>query len=89
MSTVRMCDYEGCGIIFSERERGWSTGHITVVGENGARTEQADFCPDHTAARVAGVMPRVKGVLPPARVQATDTEAEQWFDGKEDALPRT
>lgn len=54
MSTVRMCDFETnegpCGVIFSEREAGWSTGEMTVVDENGAtHTERADFCPDHTA----------------------------------------
>ena len=53
MSTVRMCDFQTengpCGTIFSEKERGWSTGVMAVIGEDGIpTTEAADFCPDHS-----------------------------------------
>ena len=71
MSTVRMCDFETnegpCGVIFSEREAGWSTGEMTVVDENGAtHTERADFCPDHTAQPVhrGRRLPRFRAEVP-------------------------
>lgn len=53
MSTVRMCDFQTpdgiCGAIFSEKERGWWTGQMTfVTDEGGTVTERVDFCPDHS-----------------------------------------
>lgn len=53
MSGVRMCDYMTdngpCGTIFSEKEKQWGTGTITVMDDEGKpHTEYADFCPAHS-----------------------------------------
>lgn len=93
MSTVRMCDFETengpCGIIFSERDTGWSTGTMTVIDDDGKpTTERADFCPDHSprARRRNGTMPRLKALSPAqapgaaAAPYGTTPDPKDWTD---------
>lgn len=80
MSSVRMCDYEGCGTIFSEREIGWTTGTMNFIAEDGVKQERADFCPEHSPNRPRrpGLLPRLKATiaLPPSTSSDAPTREE-------------
>lgn len=82
MSSVRMCD--GCGVIFSENEEGWSStnGGIQRRRDNGARfTEQVNV--DLCAACTSGdkrPAPRLPAPAALTAATAGSSDAEQDLD---------